>query len=108
MRNPTIPATLNGARRAWRKRMRRLIRREAQLRRAQADAARNLHIGVASRDRNVKLALRGHELMLDTRKTRERIIAQSIRRIRARERGVLVVLGTSLALLAWSAWKVLQ
>lgn len=106
--NDSIPRTVAGARRAFARTRKRLIRQRAQLRSAIADAERNLGVGIASRDRNVQLAYKAKEIMDQTRSERERILAASTLRVKVRERVLFASLVSSFALLAFSAWRVMQ
>lgn len=104
----SIPRTVAGVRRAWRRRRRSMIRQAAQLRAAQVDAANNLRKGIGLRERNIKLGFEAHAIMDQTRAERARILREQAARTLIIQRTLLAVLTGSLMLLGYSAWTVLH
>lgn len=108
----TVPRTIASVRRAYRKRRRRLIRRDAQLRAAYEAQQLNLATALASRDRNAQLALRANDIITESHSFRKAAEAEReasrTERAAMRERAsrwLLASLSASLLLLAYAAWS---
>jgi hypothetical protein len=102
--NDSVPRTVAGVRRAWRKRRRRLVRREAQLRSLEQQYTNNLASALQLRSHNLAMGVKGQSILDQSRSYKAKMLSAQVAATRRQQRLLLASLSASLLLLLYAAW----